>query len=157
MTVLLERSAVDASPANGCADCGVGRDSLTGWGKLDVGAALRALSGPLPPVDSMEPNDQVSPLAPTLDARRLTLHATLDFWDDRADVYRIRLRKGQWLYARIDGQPSARVSLWGSTARPIKARPQRFLYRAPGNYFYFVKVALGSPAAGPYDLRIEKS
>lgn len=157
VAVLLERTAVDASPANGCARCGVGRDAFTGWGKLDVGAALQALSGPLPPVDQLEPNDEVDALAPTLNEQRLTLRATLDFWDDRADVYRVRLREGQWLYARVDGQPAARISLWGSTARRIKTRPQRFLYRAPADDFYFVKVGLGSPAAGPYELRIEKS
>jgi subtilase family protein len=157
VAVLLERSAVDASPANGCAGCAVGRDEFTGWGKLDVAAALRALSGPLPPADHLEPNDSLSALAPTLDEQRLTLRATLDFWDDRADFYRVSLQKGQWLYARVDGQAAASVSLWQSSGRRIKFRDRQFLYRAPADDFYFVKVWLGSPASGPYDLRIERS
>jgi subtilisin family serine protease len=56
---LLERSAQDVTSGNGCAACPAGRDTLTGWGRLDVAAAVADLAngtrilGP----DADEPND----------------------------------------------------------------------------------------------------
>ena len=49
VTALLTRTAADVSAASGCSYCPLGRDELTGWGRLDVTAALRALDGELPP------------------------------------------------------------------------------------------------------------
>src|SRR5262249_38086687 len=54
---ILEHSAVDANATNGCSLCRQARDSLTGWGRLDVFAAVEALTGPLPPKDRFESND----------------------------------------------------------------------------------------------------
>ncbi len=42
VVALLEQSAVDARPANGCGACVVGRDRFTGAGRLDQTAAHRA-------------------------------------------------------------------------------------------------------------------
>ena len=49
VATLLERSAVDLNATNGCTRCATGRDALTGWGRLDIAAALAAAKGPLPP------------------------------------------------------------------------------------------------------------
>ena len=48
----------------GCAQCPVGRDRFTGWGSLDVLAALTMLTDgtPLPPPDRYEPNDDAGPV-----------------------------------------------------------------------------------------------
>ena len=57
VSALLKLSADDATPANGCDDCSPGPDSLSGFGRLDVGAALDALQSPAPDADRFEPND----------------------------------------------------------------------------------------------------
>jgi len=63
VTTILERTATDANAGNGCRRCPLGRDSFTGWGRLNVQAALAALSGPLPPPDAFEPNDDAGAAA----------------------------------------------------------------------------------------------
>ena len=60
VSTLIERSAMRATPANGCSACSGGRDALSGWGKLDVTAAVHALRArPLPVKDRFEPNDDI--------------------------------------------------------------------------------------------------
>ena len=54
---LLEQSAVDARPANGCFACTVGHDRFTGSGRLDQTAAIELLAAGAPPRDRYEPND----------------------------------------------------------------------------------------------------
>ena len=54
---ILKLTANDAFAANGCDDCSPGPDALSGWGRLDVGAALDYLQGPAPAPDRFEPND----------------------------------------------------------------------------------------------------
>jgi subtilisin family serine protease len=155
VSALLERSAQDATAATGCLRCPVGRDGLSGWGRLDVAAALGALSDPLPPSDRLEPNDGMGSRSVVLTQRRLRLAATLDFWDDPVDIYGIRLRKGQWLFARIGGLPGSAFSVWRSVER-LRAPRRRLLYRAPASGTYFLKLFLRGPGAGPYDLRVER-
>ncbi len=102
---LLERSAADASAATGCVLCGQSRDAYTGWGTLDVARALddaherRAASAGRPP--RAERRRRPPGRTP---CRRCPgpSTATLDYWDDQNDVYRLHLRKGQRLYARLD-------------------------------------------------------
>ena len=53
VTAILEQTAVDGEPGSGCRTCPLGRDALTGWGRLDVTAALAALAGPLPAPDTL--------------------------------------------------------------------------------------------------------
>ncbi len=48
VTSILERTAVDLDAETGCPACETGRDALSGWGRLDVVAAIDALSEPLP-------------------------------------------------------------------------------------------------------------
>ena len=63
VTWLLERSARDVSAATGCSRCQLQRDPISGWGELDVTAALKALSGPLPSPDRYEGNDDAGEMA----------------------------------------------------------------------------------------------
>ena len=113
---LLERSAADASAANGCTECLPGRDAYTGWGRLDVQAALTDLTTgtPLPRPDSYEPNDDAGSFSHALPPLPRTITATLDYWDDQIDVYRVNLKKGQRLFARLTPEQVAatRLALW---------------------------------------------
>ena len=175
VTALLTRSAVDAAAATGCRQCPTGRDELTGWGRLDVTAALQnALSGPAFPVDGFEPNDDAGKRAYTLWGSRRRLTATLDYWDDQNDVYRIYLRRRETLYVSLVGPPrtDATLALWGPGTYEIddlaqqemrvrlSSRPgpnEHLAYRAPRAGFYYAHVKLtaeGGP--GAYRLSVVK-
>jgi hypothetical protein len=111
---LLERTATDVTPANGCKLCSLHRDSVSGWGKLNIEAALQKLAlGKLPPPDRYEPDDNVGPWAHFLGKPR-TVSATLDYWDDPVDVFAITLHKGERLYARLSSTAPliTKVLLW---------------------------------------------
>jgi subtilisin family serine protease len=122
---LLERSATDANAATGCAECPNGRDAFTGWGSLEVTNALDLLlSGvPLPPPDHYEPNDDAGPWSHALPPLPRTISASLDFWDDNVDVYRVRLVKGQRLFARLTPATAAtiRLALWAPGTRRVES------------------------------------
>ena len=85
---LLERSARDVDAATGCPFCPSGRDKFTGWGRLDVDAALRLLShrSRLPAPDIDEPNNDIPFAHPFGPAHTLT--ESLDF--GRSDRYLLR-------------------------------------------------------------------
>ena len=93
-----------------------GRDAFTGWGHLDIQAALTDLTTgpPLPPPDRYEPNDDAGPWSHALPPLPRTISATLDYWDDQIDVYRVVLKKGQRLFARLTPEEVAatRLALW---------------------------------------------
>lgn len=164
---LLERSADDANASTGCAECPVGRDKYTGWGTLDVQNALDLLAqGPLPPVDHFEPNDNAGPWAHALPPLPRTIEATLDYWDDDLDVYRVYLRKGVRLYARVTPAVagSVRMSLWApGTQRVDTLDAQRLLvaqsraagvqarigYRAARTGTYYLELRLDRPTRDP--------
>ena len=40
MIALIERNADDATSSSGCHRCDAGRDRFTGWGELDIAAAV---------------------------------------------------------------------------------------------------------------------
>lgn len=168
---LIERSAVDATAANGCAKCAPGRDPLTGWGRLDAAAALAA---PRPARDAFEPNDGAGASAYPLYGVKRRVDATLDYWDDRDDVYRVYLRRGQALYASYGGatpQVAASLSLWrpGSESLAAAGRPAgpvrrsaagqrvRISYRAPHAGWYSLRLRLERPGGGAYRLSVVKA
>ncbi len=174
VTALLTRTAADAEPSTGCRRCPVGRDELTGWGRLDVAAALRALSGSLPVTDRLEPNDDAGVRARKLWGKTIRIEASLDFWDDQNDVYAIKLRLGQSVFASVRGPAATDTNLilWKPAAtevddlrrRTLVARqsarpgPRDYLaHRAPRAGWYFVQVKLSSPGAGRYSLTIVKT
>ena len=171
---LLTRTAVDATRANGCRVCPAGRDAFTGWGRLDVTAAISALAAGVPAADRLEPNDGAGRHARQLWGPRPKVTATLDFWDDQDDVYTVRLRKGQKLFASLQGPPANDpvLAIWkpGTTAiddlrrQDLRARvssrigPNDVLgYRAPSAGLYYLHVKLPTPGWGSYRLLVSKS
>ena len=108
---LLERSATDERTATGCSLCTPGRDAYTGWGRLNVDAALAALAaGNLPPADRYEPDDNAGSSAHAFGPAR-TITATLDFWDDQVDVFSINVPAGDRLYTRLTPLVPAQTTL----------------------------------------------
>ena len=168
VTRILERHADDANASNGCDQCPDGRDMFSGWGRLDVEKAVDFLSSenPLPPSDRLEPNDKI-PQAHKVWGKRPAFNATLDFWDDPVDVYRVRLARGERLHARVAaGWSNASVrltllSLQGGPDRVARtARPgstQRLSYRAPHTGWYAVKLRIARHGGGRYALHLRKS
>jgi hypothetical protein len=174
VTALLTRTARDVNAATGCQPCPLQRDALTGWGRLDVTAALRQLSGQIPGRDRLEPNDDAGNQAAHLWGQTNRLEATLDFWDDQSDVYAIRLRRGQPVYVSVRGPAysDTNLILWspgtehvddlaslGLVARQ-SARPgprEHLSYRAPKGGTYYVQVKLGARSGGRYKLVIVKA
>jgi hypothetical protein len=175
VSAVLEDSATDANPAQGCRRCSVGRDEFTGWGVLDITAAVNSLASPLPPADQFEPNDGAATQAPRLwGARRRRITATLDFWNDAIDVYRVRLRRGQRVNAVLRGPRGAETSLllWKpgtksveeptADSRRLAARDtvgsvKRVLHRARRGGWYYLEVKLSTETSGKYSLRFVKT
>lgn len=175
VATLLERSADDLNAATGCRRCRPGRDALSGWGRLDIAGALAALQAPLPPVDRFEPNDEAGTRAPRLYGASIRVRATLDYWDDAMDVYRVRVPAGTTLDAAVQGPARASTSLllWrpgtqtvaGTKRRVLRMRlataaapgpNKRLAYRAPSTGWYYVEVKLASAGSGQYSLTLTK-
>jgi hypothetical protein len=168
LMALLEGSASDVGP--------VGRDRLSGWGGLDVTAALTAADGPLPPPDRFEPNDDAGARAHSSWGRRRTVQATLDFYDDPVDVYRVQVARGQEVSFSLRGPQGADLNLvlWKPATKSVldispeglarriqtSARPgarESIRYVAPVRGWYFIEVRASSTQAGAYRLVIAKS
>jgi hypothetical protein len=168
VSYLLERTADDATPVSGCGACTIGRDALTGWGKLDIAAALARLTSgvPLPRPDRYEPNDDAGPWAHALPPLPRTIHASLDYWDDNIDVYHIHLSAGDKLYARLTPGVAAtvRLALWApgtqrvenldlQNVRLTRSRQvglqARLAYRARVGGTYYLEAKLVSPTHDP--------
>jgi subtilisin family serine protease len=174
VTTILERHADDVSAATGCAACPAGRDMFSGWGSLDVKRAVAALTSgaPLPPADRLEPNDSLAQ-AKTLWGRKPAVAATLDYWDDPLDFYRVHLGRGQRLHAVLRARWSKAavgLTLWrgGSSTvlarRPTKVaktaratRTARLSYRAPTAGWYSLQLQDRGPGSGRYALHLAKS
>jgi subtilisin family serine protease len=162
---LLERSAADATASTGCAKCPAGRDLYTGWGTLDVLDALtRLTAGGLPTPDRYEPNDDAGPWAHAIPPLPRTIAASLDYWDDNIDVYRVHLNRGTRLFARLTpSHGTVRLSVWAPgtghvegldntspVARSRRVGAQaRLSYRAPLGGVYYVEAKLASPSREP--------
>jgi Subtilase family len=170
---ILERSAVDSTPTRGCKRCWAGRDWYTGWGTLNVAAAVDLLTGPLPDADFREPNDEAGGRAPLLwGKRRKNLVATIDYWQDQTDIYRIWLRRGQRIRATLVGPDAAELAmfLWKPgtkrvtdfadqrrlAARATVGEVRRMRYKAPARGWYYLQVKIAAPGAGKYTLRYFK-
>ncbi|HZO63334.1 MAG TPA: S8 family serine peptidase [Gaiellaceae bacterium] len=180
VTALLEHTAADVNAASGCLRCPLGRDWYSGWGRLDVAAALKALTGPIPPRDRYEANDEAGTQAFTLYGRSIDVSATLDYWDDNIDVYRVRLRKGQTVSVSLRGPAGTDTNLvlwrpgtqavdapsigrqtalqaWRVTQSAHAGPNEHFLHRARQEGWYYVEVKLTTQGSGGYRLHISKS
>ena len=173
---LLERHTDDVNAASGCAVCPSGRDKYSGWGSLDVAAAVQAVSpgSPLPASDHLEPNDSI-PQARALKGGTDSVNATLDYWDDRYDVYRVQLARGQRLHALARARSShavfglsfwrpgkhglhkGRLGSWRVAQSAQVGKMQRLSYRAPQAGWYYVQVRASHGATGRYSLRLRKT
>jgi subtilisin family serine protease len=170
----LTRSAVDANPDTGCARCTTDRDALTGWGLLDVEGAVRTMSDSPPAADRYEVNDDAS-LAVSLWGRKgQRIRATVDFWEDRVDAYKVKLRPGQRFAARLKGPSGANSNLFlwkpGTTRIGARSADRQLLAaqsKSPGSVerirltvrergWYYLVVKVSSPGAGSYALRYRK-
>jgi subtilase family protein len=178
VSLLLRQSASDVTPLTGCKQCWLQHDDYSGWGRLDVAAAVRAAHADLPQIDQFEPNDEAGHRAATLGKRKpaLTLHATLDYWDDPVDVYRVWLRRGQRFSARVNGfgQIESELRLWGPGTRALQRRFQgsvtlplrrgvgfAFLrrlkpYRVRATGWHYLEVKASVPGTGRYALQIKR-
>ena len=178
VTTLLTRTAVDANATTGCKTCAVLRDELAGWGRLDVANAIaQAATGALPQPDAFETNDEAGARAqPLYGPRGRTIHATIDFWDDQTDVYKVHVRGGQRLSVALTGQPGGtRVLLWRPGTRAVeglsvrlqrmrlaqsvtRGSSERLSYRVPAGRggWHFLQVKIERPDWGPYVLRYVK-
>jgi len=148
---------------------------LSGWGSLDVAAAVGALAGPLPPADAYESNDDAGPAAFTLWGADRRIEATLDFWDDHLDVYAVRLKAGQRLSVVVSGPEGTDTNLvlWRPGTTDVErltpdlvtkraaqsARPgarERLVYMARAGGWYYIEVRLSTEGFGPYSLVLSK-
>ncbi len=168
---LLEQSAVDARSANGCFVCTVGHDRFTGSGKLDQTAAIELLAVGPPPRDRYEPNDDAGSGAYPLFGARREIAATLDYWNDRDDVYRVFLRAGERLAATAAGETGIKpsLSLWrpgtsaidqaSAASQRVVARPAgaALSYRAQAAGWYLLDARLVHASRGPYRLTVTKT
>jgi subtilisin family serine protease len=173
---ILERSAADVNASNGCRQCATGRDQFSGWGRLDIAKAVASIEPgvPLPPPDRYEPNDDAGSEAATVTNSVKTVTATIDYWDDEIDVYRIHLAARQRLRLRLAGPPSTTTNLllWKPetvhvndlrtqrlrAAQSIKRGPnQGIAYRVPSRGWYYVEVKLTTPGFGRYTLSISRT
>jgi subtilisin family serine protease len=174
VSTILTRTALDADRDTGCLRCYTGRDPLTGWGLLDVGDAVSALDAPLPEADRYEANDRVATATALWGRKGQRIKATIDYWDDREDVYKVKIRRGQKVVARLRGPGGANsdLFLWkpGTAAVGGAAVDLRYLaaqsrspgsvdkirLRVPQSGWYYLVVKISSPGAGRYTLKYRK-
>ena len=138
-------------------------------------AALTAAVESPPPADRYEANDDAGGQAATVFGRKRRLEATVDFWDDQIDVYRVKLRNGQRLIATLRGPAGDNLdlALWKPGTEHVdtlsaafsgrratqSARPgpnERIAYRARGGGWYYLEVKITAPGYGAYSLEITK-
>jgi subtilisin family serine protease len=164
---LLELSAVDVGKA--------GRDPATGNGQLDITAALTAAATLLPPADANEPNDDAGDDAQTLTSPAPRVDATIDFYDDPSDVYRVYLRAGRRVTASLTGPAGTKPTLvlWRPGTKSVvpitkvairsgailayrTAQNPRLVHRVGRNGWYYVEVKAPKNGRGAYRLIIRK-
>ena len=160
---ILRSSARDIAPS--------GFDTASGYGLLDIPAALAA---PAPPKDPDEPNDNVEQVRPgalfpagepplTTRARpSARIAGTIDAKDPR-DLYRIWVPAGRVVRATVAARGDAAYRIWGpatlSIGEDVKARRRDLkgpLVRGAGRGFYaYLEVLLtGRSSRASYVLRV---
>jgi subtilisin family serine protease len=176
VSTLLERTADDVNASNGCPYCPLLRDSLTGWGRLNIAKALAVLAkGSPPPADALETNDNAGSQAKRIYGATKQIRATIDFWDDQIDVYAVALRSGQRLTATLTGPLGVNVELllWSPQTQTVTNFPsagapiswsnkpgsqQALAYRVPRGRggLYYLEVKSTAAGSGRYTLGFSK-
>ncbi len=171
VTSLLLGSAVDATPSNGCGACVSGRDRFTGYGRLDQTASLELLATDVPLADRYEPNDDAGVTAYPLFGQRRQVEATIDYWNDRDDVYRVYLRAGERITVTSAEGASVRpaLALWrpgtvavdakSAAVRRVATRPAggALAYKSRVAGWYVLHVRATRAFSGAYRLAVAKS
>jgi hypothetical protein len=121
---LMRGSATDISPP--------GRDNNTGYGLLNIPAALAA---PIPPSDPQEPNDDVfavkanglfktaKPFLIQPGKLSAKLSATMDYAEDPEDVYRIVVPAHRTVTVTMAPKADLSLGLWGPKTRTVFESP----------------------------------
>jgi hypothetical protein len=133
-----------------------------------VAKAVEALAGPLPPPDRYEPNDGGGAQAWTVWGKHDRLAATVDYWDDPVDVYRIPLQAGELLNVHLTSPPGLQLELWQPTTVHVDlpasknlliatSMSNRIRFRTPRTGFYYVEVKAASPSFSAYTLTLAKT
>jgi subtilisin family serine protease len=103
---ILEHSARDLTPGQASPATTVGHDALTGYGLVEIDAAITAAANPPPPDSSRtEPNDKPFEATP-LRGFEGSIEATASRGDDPSDVYDLRARKGDHVHIVIQPHES---------------------------------------------------
>jgi hypothetical protein len=105
-----------------------------------------------------------------LGGSRPSVTATLDYWDDPVDFYRVKLARGQRLEALVHSHPAVGLTLWSqgpaaATARHLASvahtagsgKKARLVYRARKAGWYDVQLRVGFHGSGRYTLRLSKT
>jgi subtilisin family serine protease len=121
---ILRRSARDIPPA--------GRDPASGFGELDVAAALAL---PAPVKDPFEPNDDIDEVDPTRDLylskeppltsvtrRHGRIAGRVDAWEDPRDVFRVWLPAKRRVVAVLHATDNGDLALFSSSASTVVGR-----------------------------------
>jgi hypothetical protein len=164
---LLELSAADIGNP--------GRDAATGYGRLDVTEALGTGLTLAPPADRFETNDDAGARAWTLYGTRHRVNATIDYFDDPSDVYRVYLRAGRTVRASLSGPKGTRPTLvlWRAGTKavtPITLVAVRsgfvltyrsglnpsVAHRVTKSGWYYIEVKAPKARRGAYTLTITK-
>jgi len=172
---LLRRSATDIGAP--------GFDQDTGFGLLNIPAALAA---PAPPIDPQEPNEDVDDVSPGLVRRSGTnplrvgsrLRASLDYTEDPRDVYRLSLPAGKAALVRLVPDDDVDLAVWrpktasvlehgtlrrrdlvGASARPGTAAESVVVRnRGKRTAIFYVAASLGAqPGDAQYALSVSAS
>ena len=161
---ILRRSARDILPT--------GRDTASGFGLLDVGAAL---SAPTPPSDPLEPNDTIASVTPGTAANvahapaltsptraRATIVGLEDRYEDPTDVYRVWIpaRRRLSLTLSSSGDNDLKLSSGGATPRLLAPAARvrgpleqlTFTNTAAGRYAYAVVTLAAETTGATYRL-----
>ena len=173
---ILTRWTDDVSAATGCKPCPALRDTYSGWGRLNIAKSLAALAGPIPLADRFESNDDAGTQATPLRQTRVDFSATLDFWDDNVDVYKVHLRAKQRIVVTLDGPRGVNTDLllWKPGTQRVQglslallrqrvalsAKPgtrEQIVHRAKTTGWYYIETKIVQPGAGSYRLRYSKS
>jgi subtilisin family serine protease len=174
VTQLLQQTAVDLDVSTGCSACAVGRDAYSGRGRLDVAAAVAAMSKHVPERDFYETNDDLGSRAYVAYGSNRRIQATVDFWDDQDDVYAISLGRNQPVYVGLTGEDTSvdlSLAFWLPKATSVErvadyryrvrtsarnGSRQYLSYRPRKGGTFYVQVRMSSPGATRYRLVVVK-